>query len=602
MRVDELKREITELEGNQFEVNYKFQFFNSENDPIENKQVQVFAGDKLVFDTDTNAEGVADVEVIANIMEETLKQITFVVDGERRDKVLLFEFGAKQREERTRALEAEQKALEEKRKAEQMAIEKAERARRWELKQAERARQKVLEDEEKAKQMALEKAERTRQKALEEKERARKNRISVCEKFFADLGVGIVTEHGKKFFMNENGDLLSDGYDEIVLFDGKMLAKVRRGSKYALMDITGKIILEWCDEIMAPNFEGAWAVKKNEKYYLCAEFDNGKIKTKWWNDKRYVSVMKGLMKTFVDDKAFLINSEFESVEIDTFDQYLDKLRQADSLTLEECEKLRSLTGSYETAVKGAKALHPEGEVPTLDHIELELTKLGAAELRDICTHMRVPVLVIEPAISFKENMEALNDPPDKIEIIKLSALVYSEREKDNPYSLARTEKVAVYIAEGKTRLGRKSGKYKKDFETRGERPITNIGIGAYQSMLMGSVVEAKEYVNAAHVIDIGHTTITAATSFLNILFFSDPHKSSYGFRTYISLDPGCAKKNEVFVSLSANIFQHHKSNSSWYCHADFSTGSRIFGRRSRASMQLFEFDPEEVDPTLYLSP
>lgn len=94
MRIDILSQNIKHVDvDKRAHIAYELQFSNDENNPIENAAVQVFEGNELVYDTDTNIDGVANIELILDIIKETRKVLDFAIGIERRTKVFLLELG-----------------------------------------------------------------------------------------------------------------------------------------------------------------------------------------------------------------------------------------------------------------------------------------------------------------------------------------------------------------------------------------------------------------------------------------------------------------------------------------------------------------------------
>lgn len=523
MKIEQIDRRVDNLgTDSHVHVKYRLRFLDGNNNPIENEQVQVFQDEKLIFDADTNAEGVAMIEVLADIIKEMNRRVTFVVGLEqKRDYVFSFEVEVKQREN--------------------------------EILARERAQQQVC-----------------------------KKRISSCKSFFPALKIGVTMEDGKEALINDNGELLSGWFDEINLDVERQVAIIRKDNKYALLDLSGeKGTVGWCDELTLTSIDGVWTGRKDKKYYLYTTLDNGRFGVKKWNHARFESLKKGVMKTFTEGRACIINSEFEVSELVTFDQYLDGLRQANEITLAEYEKLKSLTRSYASAVKGANGLHPRGEVPTLEHVELELTQLGAAELRDICKHMQEPVLVIEPVRSFEENVQAMKAPIlyiNKNGEAKRKSLADAhfastgDAESDGIYKrFPRMAAVTVHVAEGRLKVENKShSAFENPYYCKGKRAIKNIEIGAYQSLLMGSIIDEKGQ-KCDNIIDQSHMLMGTPA-----LLVSD---------------------DTAILSYSAIVKKPHRLCEISFLAIPVEICSEVVRMYYlRASMKLFEFTPESAVP------
>lgn len=77
--------------NNRAHITYKLQFWDKDNNPMENQPVQVYEENILLYDTDTNIEGGADFEVVIDIIKETRKTLNFIVGNETRTKVFVLD-------------------------------------------------------------------------------------------------------------------------------------------------------------------------------------------------------------------------------------------------------------------------------------------------------------------------------------------------------------------------------------------------------------------------------------------------------------------------------------------------------------------------------
>ncbi|MGL5831079.1 MAG: hypothetical protein ACRCZE_02920 [Candidatus Altimarinota bacterium] len=94
MKIEISEKQVVHLDAkNRAHIKYKLRFWDQSNNPIEDKALQVYEGNELLYDTDTNFEGVAEVELIMDVINETRKTLNFVIGNESRTKVFLLEVG-----------------------------------------------------------------------------------------------------------------------------------------------------------------------------------------------------------------------------------------------------------------------------------------------------------------------------------------------------------------------------------------------------------------------------------------------------------------------------------------------------------------------------
>jgi hypothetical protein len=96
MKIDVIDKKIGDIDkNNRAHITYNLQFWDKNNNPMENQPVQVYEENVLLYDTDTNLEGQASFEVIIDIIKETRKTLNFIVGNETRTKVFVLDTGDK---------------------------------------------------------------------------------------------------------------------------------------------------------------------------------------------------------------------------------------------------------------------------------------------------------------------------------------------------------------------------------------------------------------------------------------------------------------------------------------------------------------------------
>jgi len=72
-------------------IDYRLAFWDQFNNPLENRQVEVFEGKEKIFDSDTDCDGVACITLIFNVATEVRKRILFVIGNEKRENFFILD-------------------------------------------------------------------------------------------------------------------------------------------------------------------------------------------------------------------------------------------------------------------------------------------------------------------------------------------------------------------------------------------------------------------------------------------------------------------------------------------------------------------------------
>lgn len=260
MKIDVLNKDVKYVDpNNRAHISYELQFWDNENNPIEYEEVQVFEDKLLIYDTDTDVEGKAKIELIQNIITEVRKTLDFVVGKHSRSKVFLLEIG----------------------------------------------------DEKVKKSFAkVDEIKKTEEKNIG-------NRINSCKRFFPKLDVGIVEENGRLILMNGKGVKLStNAFDEIEDFSSN-LSVARIGTKSYLINSTGEILSDWYDKVKVVRSVFSIAERGVKSVLLNHE---GKTILDWCDDIRFDSnlgiyvAMRAGKELFLDQNGETIIDWCDDIE------------------------------------------------------------------------------------------------------------------------------------------------------------------------------------------------------------------------------------------------------------------------------------------------
>lgn len=201
-----------------------------------------------------------------------------------------------------------------------------------------------------------------------------------------------------------------------------------------------------------------------------------------------------------------------AVEIKTksaYEQFIDGLNLADA----NKQKLREMMSdeNYQRAVEAAKEMCPSSKIPTHAQIARELMTYSEERLGDICEMMVVPTLLIVPAQSFDERVDAMNEHKHYVSKSGKSQQenAYVNRYKDSPYKNApKIKNGRVSIVEGivypaqlpgvSTKLGERRDHLTQKFAAKN---MCNISGDEMAVLLQKSLAEAQRTGDNSKIVD-----------------------------------------------------------------------------------------------------
>jgi|GEM_PF-4331545 len=204
MRIEIAKADFQYIDANnQAHYKYKLQFWDENNDPIEDQEVRGFVEDaesetmKKIADTNTNIDGVIEVQVVFDLAKETQKSVQFVIGFEKREAILSVDMTREEIRKKIDAIYTQKK----RQKLELVAQENADRLKR----------------------------------------------CKELGNFQEKIGIGRILTKGAWVLINNDGAVISEPFAEIKPFDEQTKqahAKVNLGDLTVIINERGQIIDE----------------------------------------------------------------------------------------------------------------------------------------------------------------------------------------------------------------------------------------------------------------------------------------------------------------------------------------------------------------------
>lgn len=236
------------------------------------------------------------------------------------------------------------------------------------------------------------------------------------------------------------------------------------------------------------------------------------------------------------------------------------------------EKLKAMMSSesYQKSVAAAKEMDPTGRIPTHEQIIAELMKYSPERLGEICEMMEKPTLLIVPATSFDEKLNAMNANKHYTSADgKAQEDLFIDKRIGSPYlEVPRKKKGRVSIVDGVVHPAQLAGVSPELYERRehltakfGAKNMRNIGGDEMAVLLQQSLIEAEETHDNSKIIDNWES----------------------GTGTVTILDPGSLTNS---TSVAFTDFDSNARRVDFFCgNPDGEDDSA----RGRASLQVMEF-------------
>ncbi len=192
----------------------------------------------------------------------------------------------------------------------------------------------------------------------------------------------------------------------------------------------------------------------------------------------------------------------------SFEDHIDRLP---TLTPEEKAKLKEMMSdqNYQRAVAAAQELQQSCRVPTKAEIIEELKKLTTERLKEICEMMEKPTLLVVPANSFDEKVEAMNQHKHYIHQ-RGQENAYVNSDSNSPYRNApQMARMKVSIVDGfihpkppksgvSSKLGERRDHYTSEFTAKNMKHIDK---DEYAVLMQMSLIEAQASSDNKKIID-----------------------------------------------------------------------------------------------------